>query len=107
MRNPSRLLAGIVALTTATGLAVAAGSSSSALASGSDSLRRSSAPQGDTAAAKDKDNRHGRLNPSATQQAKADALDALVSWNSYGTPALSKAELADRLGALVRGFEQE
>jgi len=102
MRNPSRLLAGIVALTTATGLAVAAGSSSSALASGSDSLRRSSAPQGDTVAAKDKDNRHGRLNPSATQQAKADALDALVSWNGYGTPAtvLSKGKpLATGLGS--------
>jgi extracellular elastinolytic metalloproteinase len=99
-RNQSRALAGLVALVTATGLALAAGSNSPALASRGDNARHSGT-QGDTIAAKDKDNRHGRVSPSATQRAKAGALDATVSWNGYGTPQtlLSRgAPLATGLG---------
>ena len=81
MQRPSRALAGLVALITATGLALAAGSNSPALGTRSD-VSRHSATQGDTAAAKDKDNRSGHVSPSATQRAKAGALDAIVSWNT-------------------------
>ncbi|MCI0687068.1 MAG: M36 family metallopeptidase [Sporichthyaceae bacterium] len=103
MRKPSRTLAGTIALLTTAALAVAAGTSNSALASGSGDLGRShAAPQGDTAASKDKDSRKGHLNPSATQLARADALDAIVRWNDFGTPAtlLSQGKpLATDLGA--------
>jgi extracellular elastinolytic metalloproteinase len=105
MHKPSRALAGLVALITATGLALAAGSNSPALGTRSD-VSRHSATQGDTAAAKDKDNRHGRLSPSATQRAKAGALDAIVSWNNFGTPEmlLSKGSpLATGLGRDATG----
>src|SRR5215510_10401046 len=100
MQRPSRALAGLVAVITVTGLAIAAASNNPALASRSDTSRHSGT-QGDTAAAKDKDNRRGHVSPSATQRAKADALDAIVSWNNYGTPAmlLSKGRpLATGLG---------
>src|SRR5512132_2194040 len=105
MHKPSRALAGLVALITATGLALAAGSNSPALGTRSD-VSRHSATQGDTAAAKDKDNRHGRLSPSATQRAKAGTLDAIVSWNNFGTPEmlLSKGSpLATGLGRDATG----
>ena len=71
MHKPSRALAGVVALLTATGLALAAGSNSPALRHRGDNVSGHSGTQGDTAAAKDKDNRHGRVSPSATQRAKA------------------------------------
>ncbi len=100
MQRPSRALAGLVAVITVTGLAIAAASNNPALASRSDASRHSGT-QGDTVASKDKDNRRGHISPSATQRAEADALDAIVSWNNYGTPAmlLSKGRpLATGLG---------
>ena len=86
MRKPSRALAGIITLLAASGLALAAGANGPAFAARGDNVGHSGM-QGDAAKAKDKDNRQGRVSPSAIQRARAAELDATVSWNNYGTPA--------------------
>ncbi|HEU0212699.1 MAG TPA: M36 family metallopeptidase [Jiangellaceae bacterium] len=85
MRTPSRAFAGATALIAAA-LVLAMGPGSVA-APGQDSDPAGPFP-GDRLEVKDKDNREGRVQPSAQQQARADEVGARARWNAYGTPAM-------------------
>jgi extracellular elastinolytic metalloproteinase len=92
VRTSSRALAGTIALLTAAVFALASGPGSLAATPGGqvrDSGR--STYQGDQSRARDKDNRKGRVAPTARQRARADAAGARARWNGFGTPAVLAA----------------
>ncbi|SDZ06728.1 Fungalysin metallopeptidase (M36) [Micromonospora pattaloongensis] len=88
MRTPSRAAAGTTALLVAAGLVLAAGSGSQA-APGEPAAAQAESVKvpGDHSHEKSRDNRKGRVSPTARQRDRADALGARARWTSFGTPA--------------------
>jgi len=88
VRTPSRAFAGAAALTAAA-LVLAMGPGSVAASGVQD--RGSGEPggfTGDSSKVKEKDNRKGRVAPSARQLARVDDVGARARWNNLGTPAV-------------------
>ena len=93
MRTPSRAFVGATAVLTTAALALALGSTSSATPGAQPGSQpgANAGPgkfPGDRITAKDKDNRKGRVAPSAHQRARAAELGARARWNAFGTPAM-------------------
>ncbi|MBY8870362.1 M36 family metallopeptidase [Micromonospora sp. PLK6-60] len=91
MRRPTRALAGTTALLLAAGLVLTGGATGQAAPPDEDRPARAEAGPGhlpgDRTATGSRDNRTGRLAPTARQRDRAAQAGARVRWTDFGTPA--------------------
>jgi extracellular elastinolytic metalloproteinase len=86
VRTQSRAFAGTAVALIAAAIVLAMGTGSIAAPGGQD---QATGPfPGDPIEVKDKDNRKGRVAPTAGQRARADGVGAQARWNEFGTPAM-------------------
>jgi extracellular elastinolytic metalloproteinase len=86
VRTQPRAFAGTAVALIAAAIVLAMGTGSIAAPGGQD---QATGPfPGDPVEVKDKDNRKGKVAPSAGQKASADEVGARARWNEFGTPAM-------------------